>query len=89
MYSSTHSSNLEKIQTKSPIVPELSGYMPLRDEFETEWDNNAENKIKDIVFEEDDSPEQEEVKCVLLECYYHRLKIRRKRAMYVFLYKIF
>eukprot|EP01127_Copromyxa_protea_P013698 TRINITY_DN3700_c0_g1_i1.p1 TRINITY_DN3700_c0_g1~~TRINITY_DN3700_c0_g1_i1.p1 ORF type:complete len:522 (-),score=105.95 TRINITY_DN3700_c0_g1_i1:63-1628(-) len=70
-------------QSKSPIVIELNGYMPLRGEFETDWDNNAENKIKDIVFDEDDSPEQENVKLTLLECYYARLKIRKQKEKFV------
>lgn len=56
--------------------------MPLRGEFETEWDNGAETKIKDIVFDEDDSPEQEEIKLQLLECYYHRVSTRKKRDRY-------
>jgi transcriptional adapter 2-alpha len=72
-----------KTQSKSPIVTELSGYMPLRNEFEVEWDNNAEIKIKDIVFDEDDSPEQEAVKLTLLECYHSRLCIRKKKGRYI------
>ncbi len=57
--------------------------MPLRGEFEVDWDNNAENKIKDVVFDEDDSPEQEGVKLTLLECYHARLCIRKKKGRYV------
>jgi hypothetical protein len=41
-----------------PVDPDLAGFMPKRGEFETEYDNDAEFLIKDMVFEEDDTQEE-------------------------------
>ena len=43
-----------KTMTSAPSQPELSGYMPKRREFETEFDNDAEKKVCHIEFTEED-----------------------------------
>jgi transcriptional adapter 2-alpha len=58
--------------------------MPLRGEFETEWDNDYENKVKDIAFEDGDTDEEVDLKLKMLECYNYRLDIRHKRCAYAF-----
>lgn len=49
------------IQTHNVSCPvasaEYAGYMPKRFEFETEWDNEAEYLIADLVFHDDDDEE--------------------------------
>lgn len=70
-------------QENPPAREELNGYMPLRGEFETEWDNDYENKVKDIAFEDGDTDEEVELKLKMLEVYNYRLDIRRKRCTFV------
>jgi transcriptional adapter 2-alpha len=70
-------------QQKAPSKIELNGYMPLRNEFENEWDNECESKVKDIAFEDTDTPEEAESKLQMLKCYNYRLEIRKKRCAFV------
>jgi transcriptional adapter 2-alpha len=70
-------------QQKAPSKIELNGYMPLRNEFENEWDNECESKVKDIAFEDNDTPEEAEAKLQMLKCYNYRLEIRKKRCAFV------
>jgi len=44
--------------TSQPANHEIAGYMPGRLEFETEYENEAEQAVKDMVFSEDDPPEE-------------------------------
>jgi transcriptional adapter 2-alpha len=67
----------------SPIHADLSTYMPMRDEFETEWDNDCENKIKELAFEEDDTPEDISMKMKILEIHNYRLQCRKKYRDFV------
>jgi len=62
-----------------PVDPDLSGYMPNRGEFETEWDNEAEFLIKDIEVSEDDDEETKGWKVRLLEIYNWKLDQRDSR----------
>jgi len=39
------------------IKEHVAGYMPYRGEFDTEWDNEAEQLITEISFSPDDKPE--------------------------------
>lgn len=54
----------------------LEGYMPLRGDFDVEWDDDAENVIADLVIAPNDTTEEFELKIRLLEIYDHRLKRR-------------
>eukprot|EP01127_Copromyxa_protea_P017274 TRINITY_DN523_c2_g1_i1.p1 TRINITY_DN523_c2_g1~~TRINITY_DN523_c2_g1_i1.p1 ORF type:complete len:479 (+),score=82.59 TRINITY_DN523_c2_g1_i1:153-1589(+) len=60
----------------SAVRHDLSGYMPLRKEFECEWDDDCEQKIMDIEFTENDTEEEYEFKMRLLEVYNARLAKR-------------
>jgi len=78
----TSSKNNDKDNQKlpilvSPVDPSLSGYMPVRNEFECEWDDGCEQLIMDIEFDDDDTKEEFEIKMELLELYNLRLSKRR------------
>jgi transcriptional adapter 2-alpha len=45
----------DKVQPSQPANHEITGYMPGRLEFDQEFDNEAEVRVKDMVFNEDDS----------------------------------
>jgi len=70
-------------QQNAPNKVELNGYMPLRNEFENEWDNECESKVKDIAFEDNDTEEEADAKLKMLRCYNYRLDIRKKRCAFV------
>mmetsp|Transcript_2273 Transcript_2273/g.2550 ORF Transcript_2273/g.2550 Transcript_2273/m.2550 type:complete len:464 (+) Transcript_2273:35-1426(+) len=80
--------HVPKTGASVPVVPELSGWMPLRHEFEYEWDNEAEKTVKDIEFGPDDTEESEALKLKLLEIYNWRLEIRAKHREFVLKHKL-
>ncbi len=54
-----------------------------RGEFEVEWNNDAEWVIKDIIFNDDDTPEELDIKYKMLEVYYSTLEERGRRRKFV------
>lgn len=74
---------LKKPQPSRPVRTDLSNFMPLRGEFEVEWDNDAENSIKDLTFDPDDCEEERESKARLLELYNERLDDRYEKRQFV------
>lgn len=44
--------------TSVPANHEVAGYMPMREEFDVEFENEAENVISSLAFLEDDPPEE-------------------------------
>lgn len=64
-------------------VYELTGYNPKRDEFEPDFDNEAESAIADIEFRPDDAPEDERLKLRMLEIYNRRLRDRVEHRSFV------
>jgi len=72
-----------KFHATAPVRPDLAGYMPMRDEFETEYDNECESKIKDVSFEDDDTPDEITLKMQLVEAYNHRLQLRKQKRQFV------
>ncbi|EGC31303.1 hypothetical protein DICPUDRAFT_156868 [Dictyostelium purpureum] len=64
-------------------VTDSVGYMTNRKHFEVEYDNEAELVVKDLIFENDDSPSDREVKLKVLESYDQRLeeRIRRRKLI--------
>ncbi|XP_022647678.1 transcriptional adapter 2-beta-like isoform X2 [Varroa jacobsoni] len=57
------------------------GYMPNRDDFEKEFDNDAENLISQLALCEDEDPTDREAKMALIDSYARRLgeRVRRKK----------
>ncbi|KAI5166487.1 transcriptional adapter 2-beta [Nematocida sp. AWRm78] len=60
-----------------PLSQEISGYMPLRQDFEVEYSNEAELLIKEISFSKTDTLLEKETKEVLLESYRNVLQQRK------------
>ncbi|KAJ3222191.1 Transcriptional adapter ada2 [Clydaea vesicula] len=81
-----------KKQVKVPTKPvcslphnhDISGYMPARGDFDVEYEDNSEDKIKEMVFEEDESEEDKLLKVTVLEIYNKILDHRRDRKNFIF-----
>jgi transcriptional adapter 2-alpha len=80
---SSHPNNAKPI-TSGPAFHEIQGYMPRRFEFETEYENDAEQFVKDMVFNEDDTPEEIDLKVMVLDIYNSRLDRRMERKKLIF-----
>jgi len=63
--------------------PELANWMPLRGDFETEHENDAEIMLMDLAFNDDDSQADIEVKLRLIENYNRKLDDRIKRKKFI------
>jgi len=65
----------------SHSIPEYAGWMPLRGDFETEYDNDAELLLCDLVINDDDTPSERDLKLNIIELYNQKLdeRIRRKK----------
>lgn len=46
-----------------------ASYMPLRDDFEVEWQNGAEALVRDLAFADNDSEPERRLKCAVLDMY--------------------
>lgn len=82
--SSSSSVTYGKPVTSQPTFHELQGYMPRRYEFETEHENEAEQNVKDMVFNEDDTQEEIDLKVMVLDIYNSRLDKRQERKRLIF-----
>jgi len=67
----------------SSSASEIIGYMPLRGDFDFEYDNEAELLLAEMEFNEDDKPEEIQLKQKILEIYNARLDERIKRKEFV------
>ncbi|CAI6583886.1 ANL_collapsed_G0012800.mRNA.1.CDS.1 [Saccharomyces cerevisiae] len=67
-----------------PSCHEVQGFMPGRLEFETEFENEAEGPVKDMVFEPDDQPLDIELKFAILDIYNSRLTTRAEKKRLLF-----
>ncbi|CAA2999250.1 transcriptional adapter ADA2-like [Olea europaea subsp. europaea] len=68
---------------KGPSVKELSGYNSRRQEFEVEFDNDAEQLLADMEFKDTDSNGDRELKLRVLHIYSKRLDERKRRKDFV------
>lgn len=57
---------------EGPSLMELSGYNPKRQEFDPEYDNDAEHLLADMEFKETDTEEERELKLRVLHIYWKR-----------------
>lgn len=62
---------------------EIPGYMPLRQDFEVEFENDAELMLADMEFSPDDHPSERELKLQVLRIYNQKLEERAKRRNFV------
>ncbi|KAI9338267.1 hypothetical protein DFJ73DRAFT_628669 [Zopfochytrium polystomum] len=72
-----------KSATSGPANHEIQGFMPAREEFETEFDNDAETAVKDMVFEETDTPQEVLLKTTILNIYNTTLDRRLERKRFI------
>ena len=47
---------------KNPIYGDILGYMPLRKEFDIEYDNEAELFLAEMEFDDEDTEEEKKIK---------------------------
>lgn len=64
-------------------MKELSGYNSKRQEFETEYDNDAEHLLADMEFKETDTEAEHELKIRVLHIYSKRLDERKRRKDFI------
>lgn len=76
------SPNTPALPAKNP-GSELAGYMPLRGDFDVEYDNEAELILADMEFSEDDHPTERELKLKVIEIYNAKLDERERRKRFV------
>ncbi|KAJ1939684.1 Transcriptional adapter ada2, partial [Linderina macrospora] len=76
--------NKSKVLSSQPSNHEITGYMPGRLEFETEMDNEAEQAVKDMVFNDDDTAEEVELKQIVLAIYNNHLDRRIRYKNFIF-----
>ncbi|KAI8618103.1 hypothetical protein BC830DRAFT_1166434 [Chytriomyces sp. MP71] len=73
----------ERSCTSGPTNHEIQGYMPGRDEFDHEFDHEAENPVKDMIFEDNESPEEVSLKTTMLNIYNVILDRRMERKKFL------
>lgn len=59
------------------------GYLAERGDFETEWDNDAEDVLADMEFRDEDTREERELKLQVLEIYNRKLDSREERKRFI------
>ncbi|KAJ8535187.1 hypothetical protein ON010_g13551 [Phytophthora cinnamomi] len=62
---------------------QLAGYMPLRGDFDVEYDNEAEMILADMEFSEADHPTERELKLKVIQIYNQKLEKRTERKKFV------
>ncbi|KAF5778369.1 putative transcription factor MYB-HB-like family [Helianthus annuus] len=68
---------------EGPSMTELSGYNFKRQEFEVEYDNDAEQLLADMEFKETDTDPERELKLRVLRIYSKRLDERKRRKDFI------
>lgn len=69
--------------SKSKPSTSVIGYMPLRGDFDVEYDNDAELLLADMEFRDSDTPQEKELKLQILEIYNSKLDERTYRKRFV------
>ncbi|KAK9691248.1 hypothetical protein RND81_09G185000 [Saponaria officinalis] len=68
---------------EGPSVTDLSGYNPKRQEFEIEYDNDAEQLLADMEFKDTDTEAEYQLKLKVLKIYNRRLDERKRRKDFI------
>ncbi|XP_021718307.1 transcriptional adapter ADA2-like [Chenopodium quinoa] len=68
---------------EGPPVTDLCGYNPKREEFEVEYDNDAEQLLADMEFKDTDTEAERDLKLKVLRIYNRRLDERKRRKDFV------
>ncbi|KAF9664382.1 hypothetical protein SADUNF_Sadunf16G0012800 [Salix dunnii] len=69
--------------SEGPSLMELSGYNPKRQEFDPEYDNDAEQLLAEMEFKNTDTEEERELKLRVLRIYSRRLDERKRRKDFI------
>ncbi|KEH22976.1 putative transcription factor MYB/SANT family [Medicago truncatula] len=67
----------------SPSLVEASGYNPKRQEFDIEYDNDAEKLLADMEFNDSDTADEIEIKLRMIRIYNRRLDERERRKKFI------
>ncbi|KAI3648619.1 hypothetical protein MP228_006473 [Amoeboaphelidium protococcarum] len=73
-----------KVAPSQPANHEIQGYMAGRREFDVEPENDAEQIMKDMVFNDDDMAVEVELKLAILDIYNSRIEKRVDRKAFIF-----
>ncbi|KAK9084638.1 hypothetical protein Sjap_025049 [Stephania japonica] len=68
---------------EGPSMTELSGYNPKRQEFDPEYDNDAEQSLAEMEFKDTDTDSEREIKLQVLRIYLKRLDERKRRKDFI------
>ena len=66
-----------------PTIHDIQGFMPGRNEFEVELENDGETHVGAMEFNEFDTPEEVELKCCMLNIYNTSLSRRIERKTFI------
>lgn len=72
-----------KPQASQPAIHEIAGYMPARKEFESEFDNEAEQYCRELSFDPSDTKEDQELKYAIMDIYNTALDRRAERKKFI------
>jgi transcriptional adapter 2-alpha len=76
-----------EVLTSAPSRHEVTGYMPGRLEFETEFFNEADERVKDMIFDDDpysEDPGEVDLKLAVLDIYNYNLTKRAEKKRVIF-----
>ena len=75
----------QEIREKIALLPgsDLTGYIPLREDFDVEYENDAECILADMEFNADDHPSEKELKLQVVKIYNQKLSERDRRKRFV------
>ncbi|XP_043692614.1 transcriptional adapter ADA2-like isoform X2 [Telopea speciosissima] len=73
----------KSLSDEGPSMTELSGYNPKRQEFDPEYDNDAEQSLAEMEFKETDTEAERELKLRVLRIYLKRLDERKCRKDFI------
>lgn len=73
-----------EIKEKNALLPggDLPGFLPLREDFDVEYDNDAEMMLADLEFSEDDHPTERELKHQVIQIFNRKLEERNRRKRF-------
>lgn len=72
-----------RVEAEKGVLGDFAGYMPLRKDFDIEFENDFETCLAELDFYDDDRPSDIAAKLKLLECYQVVLNEREKRKTFV------
>lgn len=73
----------KRIESEKGVLSDFSGFMPLRKDFDIEFENDFENCLADLEFFDDDRPSDVTAKLKLLDAYQLVLNEREERKSFV------